>query len=206
MLTFDSIFFATRRFAAVLILILAAPLALAEEWTLNNDQSSVHFVSIKAGNLAEVHSFNQLSGVITASGEASVEIQLASVDTLIPIRDDRMREFLFESNLFPTAAFTVDLSETDFSGAEQGGVVALNGTLALKDRQIPLSVEAQVLQSSPDTVLVSSAKPILLSAGQLGLSAGVAKLQELAGLPSISDAVPLTFSLTFNKAQPTAAE
>jgi len=38
-----------------------------------------------------------------------------------------------------------------------------------------------------------------VNASQVGLLAGIEKLRELAGLPSISPAVPVTFSLIFEQ-------
>jgi hypothetical protein len=40
---------------------------------------------------------------------------------------------------------------------------------------------------------------VILSAENLGVKAGVDKLQEIAGLNSISDEVPVTFTFTLNK-------
>ena len=67
------------------------------DWTLDNAGSRLSFVSIKATNVAEVHTFDALSGSVGGDGHARVVIQLASVNTLIPIRDERMREMLFQT-------------------------------------------------------------------------------------------------------------
>jgi len=44
--------------------------------------------------------------------------------------------------------------------------------------------------------VVSSLAPVIVQANEFGLVAGVEKLKELAGLPSISLAVPVSFVLT----------
>jgi hypothetical protein len=54
------------------------------------------FVSTKAGAVAEVHRFTSLRGGIDARGNVAIAIFLRSIDTLMPIRDERMRELLFE--------------------------------------------------------------------------------------------------------------
>jgi hypothetical protein len=56
-----------------------------------------------------------------------------------------------------------------------------------------------VAKLSDKQFIVSSLQPILLNAKNFSLVAGVQKLQELAKLPSISNAVPVSFVLTFNR-------
>jgi len=46
---------------------------------------------------------------------------------------------------------------------------------------------------------VNTIKPIMLDAFDFGLSEGVTKLMEVAKLPSISTAVPVSFSLIFKR-------
>ncbi len=62
------------------------------DWQLEADQSHIHFVSIKKAQVGEVHTFKQLSGSIDESGKAAITIQLDSVETQVPIRNERMRE------------------------------------------------------------------------------------------------------------------
>ena len=52
------------------------------DWVLDGERSQLNFVSIKAGDVGEVHRFAELSGTVTEAGEANVVIELASVDTL----------------------------------------------------------------------------------------------------------------------------
>jgi len=90
-----------KQLLIVTTLLVAGPCFAA--WTLDNDSSQVSFVSVKAGDAGEVHRFTEISGGLSADGNASVTIQLASVDTLIPLRDERLREMLFQTDMFPTA-------------------------------------------------------------------------------------------------------
>ncbi len=122
-------------------LIAASVLATAPSlasWHLNNDTSQVSFVSVKAGDAGEVHRFMEISGALSADGNASVIIQLASVDTLIPLRDDRMRELLFQTELFPTASLSASIDMDALNAIEPGGSmdVTTNLKLNLRDQQI----------------------------------------------------------------------
>ena len=186
--------------AALLVL---SPGAFAE-WVLNNDLSRLSFISIKATDIGEVHKFTQLSGKIGADGSTAVIINLASADTLIPTRDERMREFLFETEMFPSAEITVALDGEELNTQKVGEVriIALEANLEIKDKQIPITAEVLVSKVGHDTLVVAALQPIMMTAAAVGLSDGVEKLRELAGLPSISQAVPVSFVFTFQRVAP----
>ncbi len=187
------------RLLIVLTTVTATPNLLAH-WTLNNDFSQLSFVTVKAGSVGEVHKFKSLTGTLTDKGALSVNIQLASVDTLIPIRDERMQEFLFETSLFPTATFTASLDMEGINQLQVGAssVLEVTGVLAIKETELPLTIQVVATQVESRRVLVNSLQPIIVNADAFGLSQGVEKLRELAGLPSISPAVPISFFLTFD--------
>ena len=123
--------------AIVLLLLLAAGPAAAD-WTLDNSGSTLSFVTIKATNVAEVHTFGQLTGSVGTDGHARVVIQLASVDTLIPIRDERMREILFKTDLFPTATADarIDLVKYQRMAPSTSEVLTTELLLTLGDAQV----------------------------------------------------------------------
>ena len=50
-----------------------------------------------------------------------------------------------------------------------------------------------------DTLLVAGTEPLLIEASKFGLSESVEKLRAIAGLPSISEAVPVVFVVTFTQ-------
>jgi polyisoprenoid-binding protein YceI len=177
----------------------SASFVSAAEWSLDNEQSHLSFISIKATDIGEVHSFSQLSGDISAVGEVNVHINLASVETLIPIRNERMQEFLFETKLFPTATLSANIDPATLQNLPTGATASLDvqATLSIKDLSTPLSLKIVAAKLSDDQLLVIARQPILLTAASAGLSDGVEKLRELAGLPNISQSVPVSFVLTF---------
>lgn len=185
--------------ALALLFLGAAP--ASADWNLKNEQSQLSFVSIKNGDIAEVHRFNQLEGTVDDKGNVQLTIQLASVSTAIPIRDQRMQEMLFNTGLFPTAALTatVDADQISKLKAGQMMVSTLQGELSLHGQSSPMTAELVVARLSDDTLLVTSQKQLVLKAGDFDLVEGVEKLREIAGLPSISKAVPVSFVLTFKK-------
>ena len=180
-------------------LLVAGPCFAA--WTLDNDSSQVSFVSVKAGDAGEVHRFTEISGGLSADGNASVTIQLASVDTLIPLRDERMRELLFQTDMFPTASLSANIDMDALNALEPGGSmdIATSLMLDLHGHQISIATEMIVARLGDHRLMVSSRKPVIVSAASVDLVSGIEALREIAGLPSISKAVPVSFVLTFNE-------
>jgi Uncharacterized conserved protein len=147
------------------------------DWVLDNTQSALYFVSIKKDHIAETHTFKTLSGAITKAGQGSLNIDLASVSTNIDIRDQRMREQLFDTQKFATASVSVDLSKTGV----KPGIQTVNVTLDLHGvkKEIPATV---AITEVGNTVQVTTVAPIVLNAADFDLAAGVTALREIAEL------------------------
>jgi len=62
-----------------------------------------------------------------------------------------------------------------------------------------LTFDVSVARLTDSRIIVASRSPVIVNAGQVGLLAGVEKLRDVAGLPSISPAVPVTFVLAFDR-------
>ncbi|MEO9508587.1 MAG: YceI family protein, partial [Nonlabens ulvanivorans] len=96
-----------RIFTLILGLLVALP--SFANWQLSNDKSQFNFLTTKNVDATEVHQFTQLKGDISSKGEVKLKIDLTSVETNIPIRNERMQKFLFETDLFPQATFTTSI-------------------------------------------------------------------------------------------------
>ena len=168
------------------------------QWTLSNEASTLSFVTVKADHVAEVHTFDELSGAIGEDGSVSIEIALASVNTLVPIRNERMQSMLFETGLFPRATITSQINSDGLANMAIGSSeeIGLDFTLELHNQsQI---YNATVLVSRQEAGLIATTlKPIIVNAESFDLVAGVEALREVAGLPSISRAVPVSFTVVF---------
>jgi len=187
----------------LLLLAVLAPVGTAwAQWELAGDKSSVNFVSIKNGSVGELHGFGSLLGFIAEDGGVQVSIDLASVQTNIDIRDERMREMLFETGKFAAAKATAEVDPAVIQGAVDGGTVATDVpvTLSLHGEEQTLTASLVVVGERDGPLRVFSAHPILLDASDFGLVEGVNALREVAGLESISTAVPVTLHLVFNRA------
>ncbi|MHA7873168.1 MAG: YceI family protein, partial [Hyphococcus sp.] len=150
---------------------------------------------------AESHYFREVSGSVSASGATQIVIPLDSVETNIDIRNERMREFLFETEQYPTAtvAAAVDLEAMDDLEPGERKPVDFAGELTLHGASVPFETTLTVTRLSATRALVETTDPVILYADQYNLLAGVKKLMALAGLPSITPAVPVTASLVFER-------
>ena len=195
-------------FAAPMLLLAACSQAPAEpsplaqgDWTLDSDDSTLSYVTVKAGEIAEVNGFNALSGSVAENGNAQIEIDLASVNTGIDIRDERMREVFFKVADNPSATINAQIDPAAFGSLGVGESITrpVSATVSLAGVEREVETELVATRIADDRVLVVPAAPIIVEAGSFGLEEGLGKLQELAGLPSITPAVPVTFSLTFER-------
>ncbi len=172
-------------------------------WALETAQSRLSFVSIKAGEVAEVHHFTSLEGMVDADGVATITIPLESVETNVDIRNERMRDILFQVADYPTATITAKLDMTPLKLLETGEQLRmpLTGELDLHGMKAAVETQVMVTRAAPDRVLVATLDPIVINADSFGLLPGLQQLQELANLSGITPDVPVTFQLSFAAAQ-----
>lgn len=183
---------------AVIVAALVAMPATAD-WSVQNEQSSVHFISTKKEHISEIHHFTQVSGGLKDNGQFHLAIDLASVETGIDIRNTRMRKQLFKVGSFPTADIKAALPKNVMQlKAGQSIQVELAAHLTLMQITSPLSLHIQINKTQDNKYVASSIQPVLISATSFGLQDGVETLQKLAGLPSIGLTVPVSFNLVLN--------
>ena len=177
--------------------LLVSPLH-AETWQLNPEQSQVSFTTIKKEHIAENHTFGSINATLNDKGAFSFAIDLNSVNTAIPIRDERMKEHLFKTKSFAQATFNAQIDNKALASLNVGESkkLTISGNIALHGQTQLLSSTVIVSKLKDDKLLVSSLAPMLIRAGDFDLVAGVNKLKELAGLPSIGQTVPVSFVLT----------
>jgi len=183
-------------------LLLAASLLVtplqAATWQLNPTQSQVSFTTIKNKHIAENNTFGSINATLNEQGKFAFTIDLESVNTAIPIRDERMKEHLFNTKSFTQATFNaqVDVKALDTLNVGDSKKLSISGDISLHGQSQPLSATVMVSKLKDNKLLVSSLAPMLLKADDFKLIAGLNKLQELAGLKSISKTVPVSFVLT----------
>ena len=124
-----------RRIAAILAFSLTPFIAQADSWSVSADESKIAFASIKKDKVGEVHHFKTISGGVSADGAAKIEIDLASVETWIDIRNERMGEHVFNGMGPATLTANVDMAALEAlpvggtTSDEVSGVLSIEHTL-----------------------------------------------------------------------------
>ncbi|WP_108259492.1 YceI family protein [Mangrovicoccus ximenensis] len=187
-----------KSLSATLAALLVLPCA-ALAWDLDPDGSAVSYVSMKNGSIAEANSFSSLSGSVSDAGAVTVDINLASVETGIDIRNQRVRDLLFKVDVFPKATVTaqVDLDALAEIAPGASAKMELPLTLSVNDTGSDYASTVLVTRAGEDRVVVASLAPVIVDAEELDFPEGLAKLRELAGLDSIQPVVPVSFVLSF---------
>ncbi|MEC7493342.1 MAG: YceI family protein, partial [Pseudomonadota bacterium] len=165
------------------------------DWTLS-ESSRIGFVSIKNNSIGENNAFERVSGSISQSGQVSISVDLSSVETGVGIRNERLQKMLFEVLSFPTATIDAALTDKQIAALEAGGAQteSVGVSISLHGKTVNKAAKLSVSASGGD-VRVTTTQPIVITAQEFGLEAGVSALQQIAGLNAISRSIPVTVDL-----------
>lgn len=189
----------TRIFAlcSSALAIIFAGMANAETWTLDGEASHLAFGSIKKDKIGEVNSFSGLKGTVDADGKADVTIDLTTLETNIDIRNERMLEHVFKGAGEAQLTAQLDMDEVKGLAVGEMAVVDVEGALSLLGVSTELDLEMVVVRLAENKVMALSNDMVFVGTEELGVTAGIDKLMELAKLPGITRTSPVTLRLVF---------
>ena len=166
-------------------------------WEVDPTGSHIGFASVKNDLIAENHTFTEVTGRVSVAGEANIKVTLASVETLIPLRNERMQTMLFNIAKFPQATITseVPVNELSLMATGESSVLDIELLIDLHGKELKKSVPVKVTSIGDNGFDVSSLGPIIVHASQFALSDSVDALRKIAGLQTIDLMVPVTFDL-----------
>ena len=180
---------------------LLAALALPAQanWYLDNESSRLSFITNKNGDVTEVHRFLVLHGKVDSKGAAELQIEMDSVNSCIPLRDERMRKDLFEVARFPDALIRAQLDLRPINDLANGAQLELRLPVTVSLHGKEHSYSAQLLATRLDErrFQVVTLEPLMLRAEEFDLAPGLDALRKVAGLQSISLSVPVGAVLIF---------
>lgn len=170
-------------------------------WSLKAKESFIHYTTVKQGDIAEPNLFSIFTGDVSPSGEAVISIALNSVQTNVDTRDERMKKLVFKTADYPLATISTSLPMATLEVMEEGDRVSIEQGLnvSMAGVRADFDVNFKVTRLGANSVLVESEQPIYVQAEDFGFEAGVAELQKLANLDSITPVVPVSFSLLFER-------
>ena len=184
-----------------LFLALLGVLALPAQanWYLDNESSRLSFISTHNADISEVHRFLTLHGKIDGQGLATLEVELESVSTGIPLRDERLRRDLFEIKTWPEAQIVAQINVQPINDLAPGAQLELRLPLVVKLRGKEHSYNTELLATRLDDrrFQVVTLEPLVLHAEDFDLLPGLATLRKAAGLSAISLSVPVGAVLIF---------
>lgn len=168
-------------------------------WYLDYESSRLTFVTSKNADVAEVGRFLVMHGKVDEKGQAELRIEMDSVSTGIPLRDERVREQLFETATYPDARITAKLDLRPITDLANGVQMEMRLPLRLELHGQSKDYRTDVLITRLDEhrFQVVTLSPLVVNAADFGLAPGVAALRKLAGLKSIGLSVPVGAVLIF---------
>ena len=174
----------------------AAAAAADESWRLNKDTSELVIASTKNSQITERHNLSFQSGAITKQGVARLVVDLLSIETNIPIRNERMRKYLFDNQ--PQAIIEMSLTPSELQQLMAGQSSAVTLPAAVTANGTKLSVPVAVRTNSDGGGVVVSGET-QIDVAKFGYGPGIEQLRVIAGLAAISTTVPVSFRLQFDR-------
>ena len=183
----------------VFALLTCAAVPAHADWYLDNESSRLSFVTTKNTEVAEVQRFLVLHGKVDAKGAARLEVELDSINSGIPLRDERMRKELFEIKTFPEAQISAQINLQPINDLASGAQLELRLPVSVTLHGKTQTYSAELLATRLDErrFQVVTLEPVVLHAEDFDLAPGVATLRKAAGLKSISLSVPVGAVLIF---------
>lgn len=181
------------------LLLAGATLSAHADWYLDGESSRLSFISTKNANISEVQRFLVLHGKVDPKGLAQVEVEMDSVNSGIPLRDERMRKDLFEIQTFPDAVISAQIDLRPINDLAPGAQLELRLplTVSLHGKQHDYTTELLATRLDDRRFQVVTLEPLVINAEDFDLAPGLEGLRKVAGLSAISLSVPVSAVLIF---------
>ena len=183
----------------VFLLLTGAALSARADWYLDGESSRLSFVSTKNANVSEVQRFLVLHGKVDPQGLAQVEVELESINSGVPLRDERMRKELFQIERFPDALISTKIDLRPINDLAPGAQLELRLPLMVDLHGKQHQYQAELLATRLDDrrFQVVTLEPLVINAEDFDLAPGLETLRKMAGLSAISLSVPVGAVLIF---------
>lgn len=175
----------------------------AKSWSLVAKSSNITLFAVKADDVGEVFTISLQDGNVSDTGKVTITFAPSEIETGIPIRNSRMGKYLFEAKKWPIATITTQLDNEVIRKITAGATQTLPAEIDVYLHGISATYDIlfAVTSTANGRIVVSNTKPIPVHAEDFQLSTGLDKLQELAGLSSITPVVAVSFTLVFENEQ-----
>lgn len=182
----------------------------APNWTLDPAASVITYQSVKKNTIVETNKIRNITGTLSAAGDAKVKFDLNSVDTGVDLRNVRMRFLFFETFKYPTAELTAKVDPAAFADLATKRRVKATLPFRLNLHGVDKDLEASVVVTmiSDAMVSVASEAPVAVHVEDFGLLPNVDKLQQAANVTNIVPTASVSFDFVFTAdgSQPAATQ
>jgi len=93
-----------------------------------------------------------VAGSVAADGTVSVQLDLASIQTNIDVRNERMSEFLFSEETSATLAATVHMDAMEALGVGAHMIAEVEGELELLGNVVPVYLDMFIMHTTESQV------------------------------------------------------
>ena len=171
------------------------------DWILDAENSNISYGTVKNDMIGENNTFKTISGHLNNDGQIDIEIDLSSIDTLIEIRDGRMRDIVFKVSENATAKQSgeIDLKAYDNQEIGTSRIIETTVSLELVGQKLEHDVKLLVTRLAKNKVMVTPHGVMFIDADDYDLVDAIEILRNLAGLDSIASVISMGFYLTFIK-------
>ena len=175
-------------------LILSQSAFAAESLNIVPELSSISFATIKKQYIIEPAVVNNIQGKYS-NKTFNVSIDFNNIDTINPVRDNRLNELFFNTKLYPTVKIQGHFDIESIKSPISKTTIKANVDFYGHTKEIAIPV---IIHKTEEMMTVSSYKPIIVKASDFGVPAkNLTNLAATVGGFSISEAVPLNINLTF---------
>ena len=190
------------------VLLLIMPFSVLADWALDKQQSLLTYLSSKivGGSHAAVfenNTFQEIEGSLSDQGQANLVINMDSVNTAVSIRDERIKEHVFQVSQYPQANIALNLPSSVWPikkmAYNQPQIHTVPANLTMVGKTDQLTAKVMVTRVSQDQILVQTMQPVLLDAKTYGMAKGFETLKNIVGLFNIPTIIPVNFTLVFNR-------
>ena len=168
------------------------------DWILDAENSNISYGTVKNDMIGENNTFKTISGHLNNDGQIDIEIDLSSIDTLIEIRDGRMRDIVFKVSENATAKLSgeIDLKAYDNQEIGTSRIIETTVSLELVGQKLEHDVKLLVTRLAKNKVMVTPHGVMFIDADDYDLVDAIEILRNLAGLDSIASVISMGFYLT----------
>lgn len=181
--------------------LLSSSWAQAAQWVSNDN--AITFLTTKVNqenaSITEQSSFQNSQARLDESGNFILEIDLNSVQTNVEIRDERLRDWVFQTDKFAQAKVSATLDVKALEQLAVGEVLKLQQPLVLDvhGEQVNLQADLAIQKVAEDKLMVSTLSPVIVDTSAVNMKDGVAELVKVMALSSIVQQVPVSFNAQF---------